>query len=243
MEIFPLGAGLVSTTFAVSLFRQFDRRRRPQHLAWALAMVAFAVASLSAWAGVMGGWTEAYFRSYYLFGAILNVPILALGTVYLHLPRRVGHVAALAVAAASVVAVAAVWTAPLQSSVNGLRGAIPAGSEVMPPGLRLLSRYYSYTGFVVVLAGAVGSAIRLSQRREARLRRLARGNALIAVGTVIVALGSAFARQGSGSIFAVALAAGVSVMFAGFLQTLSIPSEARGAAAELASDGLGKAAG
>jgi hypothetical protein len=219
MGAFPLVAALVSAAFSIALIRQFIERRKPHQLAWGVAMASFAAASLSASVGMMAGWTPLYFRSYYLFGAVLNVPILALGTLYLYLPRKLGHAAAAAVLAASVVGAFAVFTADLHGSVAGLKGAIPAGSEVMAPAVRAMSRYYSYGGFLIVVAGAVWSALRLYKRPGIGFRRLAQGNALIALGTVVVALGSAFARQGRGSVFAIGLATGVSVMFMGFLRT------------------------
>ena len=162
--------------------------------------------------------TDASFRTYYLFGAVVNVPILALGTVYLHLPPKPAHRVAAGVLLACGLAAAAVWSTGLQTSVAGVGGRIPAGSEVMPEGIRQLSRYYSYSGFLVVVAGAVFSARRLARRPGSGFRRLAQGNALIAAGTVLVALGSAFARHGAGTIFSAGLAIGVTVMFVGFLR-------------------------
>lgn len=219
MVLFPLIATLVSGAFALSLMRQFRARRKPHQLSWALALGTFAAASASAATGMALGWTPGLFRSYYLFGAILNVPILALGTLYLYLPRRAGHVAAVLVGAASLVGAVAVFSAAVHPGALGLSGAIPAGSRVMQPRVRALSRYYSYTGFAVVVAGAVWSAARLARQPGERFRRLAQGNALIALGTVVVALGSAFARRGQGSIFSIGLAAGVSLMFTGFVRT------------------------
>lgn len=219
MGLFPLAAALVSGVFSASLLRQFLDRRRPHQLAWGCALATFGAASLFASIGMFSGWTPALFRSYYLFGALVNVPILALGTLYLHLPRRMGHAAALLVAAAVVYGTAAVFGAELNVPVLEASQAIPMGSEVMAPGVRVLSRYYSYAGFVVVVAGAVWSAIRLARKPGERFKRLAQGNGLIALGTAVVAVASAFARHGQGSVFAVGLAAGVSVMYAGFLRT------------------------
>lgn len=219
MGLFPLAAAMVSATFCSLLVRQYRAGRKPHQLAWALAMAAFALASASAGVGMLAGWSAGLFRSYYLFGAVINVPVLALGTIYLYSPGRVGRLAAFAVAAAAVYATFAVLSADLRSPVAGISGMIPSGSAVMVPGVRLMSRLYSYTGFAVVVAGALWSAARLSRRPEARLRRLAQGNALIALGTVVVAAGSAFARYGRGTWFAVGLAAGVTVMFSGFIRT------------------------
>lgn len=219
MGFLPLAAAMVSAVFSACLLSQFRARRRAHQLAWALALAAFAVASISAGVGILAGWSDGWFRSYYLFGAVVNVPILALGTIYLYFSPRLGWAAAVWVGVACVYAAVAVLSSDLQISLSGLRGQIPAGSEVMSPSIRLLSRMYSYSGFLVVLAGAIWSVFKLARRREARFQRLAQGNALIALGTVVVAVGSAFARYGQGAYFAFGLAAGVSIMFGGFLRT------------------------
>jgi len=219
MGLFPLAAALVSGAFSASVIRQFLSRRRPHQLAWGISLATFAAASLFAAVGMFAGWSAPVFRAYYLFGALVNVPILALGTIYLHFPRRVGHGAAIVVAAASAYAAVAVVGADLMSGGLAVEGSIPMGSAVMPPAVRALSRYYSYVGFIVVLAGAVWSAVRLARKPGERFKRLAQGNGLIAAGTAVVAIGSAFARQGQGTVFAIGLAAGVTVMYAGFLRT------------------------
>jgi hypothetical protein len=235
MGLFPLAAALVSGTFSASLIRQFVRRHGPHQLAWGIALGTFAAASVFAAVGMLAGWSGPIFRLYYLFGALVNVPVLALGTLYLYFPRRVGHLAALGVAAASLYAAVAVMSADLVEAPLGITGAIPMGSEVMAPAVRALSRYYSYAGFLIVVAGAVWSAVKLARRPGDRFKRLAQGNGLIAAGTVVVALGSAFARQGQGSVFAVGLAVGVTVMYLGFLRTSTPPgrkvavAEAQGA--------------
>lgn len=235
MGLFPLAAALVSGTFSASLLRQFARRHGPHQLAWGIALGTFAAASVFAAVGMLAGWSGPIFRLYYLFGALVNVPILALGTLYLYFPRRVGHLAALLVVVASVYAAAAVMSADLVEAPLRISGAIPMGSEVMAPGVRALSRYYSYAGFLIVVAGAVWSAVKLARKPGERFKRLAQGNGLIAGGTVVVALGSAFARQGQGTVFAVGLAVGVTVMYLGFLRTSTPPgrkaalAEARGA--------------
>lgn len=219
MGLFPLAAALVSGVFSASLIRQFLHRRGPHQLAWGTALATFAAASLFASIGMFIGWSVPIFRAYYLFGALVNVPILALGTIYLYFPRRVAHAAAVVVAGACVYAAVKALGAGLAEAPLGVSGTIPMGSEVMAPPVRALSRYYSYAGFLIVVAGAVWSAVKLARKPGERFKRLAQGNALIATGTVVVALGSAFARQGQGSVFAVGLAVGVAVMYGGFLRT------------------------
>jgi hypothetical protein len=126
----------VSGLFSASLIRQFLRRKGPHQLAWGTALATFAAASLFAAFGMIAGWSAPAFRAYYLFGALVNVPILALGTIYLYFPRRVGHAAALVVGAASVYAAVAVLGAELAAAPLRVAGTIPMGSEVMAPSVR-----------------------------------------------------------------------------------------------------------
>jgi hypothetical protein len=218
MWLLPLGAAAVSAVFAGTLAVQWARRRRPNVLAWSVALAMFALASLAPAVGMLGTWTPMWFRIYYLFGAVANVPVLALGTVYLLASRRAGHVAAAAVVVASLVAAAIVLRARVDVARLHTEG-IPRGSEVVSPGVRNLARVYSFAGFFVVLGGALWSSARLLRLGQPQLRRLAAANLLIAAGTFVVALGSGFAFYGRGSPFAVGLFCGVSLMYAGFLRT------------------------
>lgn len=228
---FPLAAAAVSGVFAAIMLRRFFGRQRPHELAWGVALLMFAAASFAAAMGILGGWSSFKFRTYYLFGAIVNVPFLGLGTLYLLAPRKIAHAAAAAVAVASIYAAGAVFTAQLNEAALNVAGSIPSASLVMPEAVRTLSRYFSFAGFFVVVGGALASAWRLSRAPGITARRLAAGNILIAAGTFVVAVGSGFARYGSGSIFAIGLLAGVTLMFAGFLRTLS-PSPAKSSTPE-----------
>ena len=79
--LLPAVAAAASAAFAAAVLRQYAARRRPHQLAWGIALSMFAVASLALTAGVAAGWTPLSFKLYYLFGAILNVPWLAIVTV------------------------------------------------------------------------------------------------------------------------------------------------------------------
>ncbi|CAN5672013.1 hypothetical protein BH24ACT26_BH24ACT26_22250 [soil metagenome] len=222
MWFFPLGAAGVSGVFAALVGRQWLQRRRPNLLAWTVALGMFALASLAPAVGMLEGWTPAWFRIYYLFGAIVNVPVLGLGTIYLLGSRRAGHVCAAFVTVASLIAAVVVLQAHVDARLLDTDG-IPKGSEVMSGGVRLLARLYSFAGFLVVVAGALWSAVELWRRQRADLRPLAVANGLIAGGTSVVALGSGFAFYGQGLPFAIGLFVGVCLMFWGFLKTRASP--------------------
>src|ERR671923_1575994 len=81
--LLPCVAAAASAAFATAVLRQYAARRRPYQLGWGVGLAMFAIASLALLVGVAAGWTPAGFKVYYLFGAMLNVPWLALGTVSL----------------------------------------------------------------------------------------------------------------------------------------------------------------
>ena len=81
--VLPLVASFISLGFAGLLGRQWLSQRRSFHAAWIVALLMYAAASVALTLGVLDGWSAAEFRVYWAFGAILNVPWLALGTVYL----------------------------------------------------------------------------------------------------------------------------------------------------------------
>ncbi len=180
-------------------------------------MLMFAAASGALALGVADGWSTAEFRTYWLFGAILNVPYLGAGEVYL-LSRRpwVGHLALLVVLAATAWASAEVRSAPLDLEVLGTEQFF-AGREVLGEGApaRTLAFIYSYAGTAILVLGILWSALGLGGRPELRPRFY--GVLLIAVGALIVAGGAGFAAAASFVGFSLTLVIGVSVMYGGFL--------------------------
>jgi glutaredoxin len=213
--VFPAVAAIVSAVFSVQLLRRYSRRKRLPQLAWGIAMSMYALASLAVAAGVSGGWDPTLFRVYYLFGALLNVPYLALGSVALLGRRSLSAVTLLVVFAATVYAAAKIaGTAVVASALETQQ--IPRGKDTwVDQSLPRIASAYSIAGYVVVLL----VTFLTSTKRAAELMgaERVRANRLIAVGVTIVAVGStALTRVGRGSAFSITLAAGVVVMYLGF---------------------------
>jgi hypothetical protein len=215
--VFPLLATAVSLAFGIHLLVRSGTRRAWFEAVWGVAMMMFAAASGALALGVLDGWTTAEFRTYWLFGAVLNVPYLALGEVYL-LARRpwVGHAFLVVLLVATAYAASVVRTVPLDTDVLA-SSEFFSGREVMGEDAtaRTLALVYSYAGTAVLVIGILWSAMGMRTRPEMRHRFY--GVLLIAVGALIVAGGAAFAAAGSFVGFSITLAVGVSVMYAGFL--------------------------
>lgn len=209
-------ATLVAFAFGLSTLERWLDRRAPHHGAWTTALFLFAAASGALWGGAAFGWDEAWFRRFYLFGAIVNVPYLALGTVLLAGGVRARRWAPPVVHAFALFSTGVMTVAPLTSSLppEGL----PQGSDVLGPLPRVLAVVGSSVGATVVVAGAAWSVARL--RRRPGTRRLAAANAVIATGTLVLGAGGLFnSVLDEMDAFAVSLVAGVTLLFAGFLLT------------------------
>jgi hypothetical protein len=219
-------ATLLAGAFSAATFERWLERRRRHELAWSVAMAFFAAGALSLWAGAALGWDGPTFRLFYLFGAIVNVPVLALGTVYLLAGRKVGDVVAAGVALVSAFAAGVLTVAPLTGPIDPDH--LPQGSDVFGPLPRVLAAVCSSVGALVVFGGAAWSAYRALRRRAgpraADARRLALANVVIAAGAATLsASGLLNSVADEMAAFAITLTAGITLLFAGFLLATSPP--------------------
>ncbi|MBV8386341.1 MAG: hypothetical protein JOZ68_16040 [Acidimicrobiia bacterium] len=212
------GATLVAVAFAMSTFERWLAGRRRHELAWASALALFAAGAVCLWVGVGTGWTIPVFRAFYLFGAIVNVPVLAVGTVYLLGGRGPGNRAALGVTAFAFFAAGVIISAPAHAIVDGTK--LPQGSDIFEALPRVLAAVASGGGALVVLGGAAWSAWKLRSTQRQRMW----ANVVIAAGTLVLgASGLLNSVLGQMEAFAVTLAVGVSVLYAGFLLAVRTP--------------------
>jgi hypothetical protein len=209
-------ATAVSCLFAQATLVRYTAGHKAHELAWTIALAMFTLASAALAIGTSTGWDDGTFRVFYLFGAVLNVPWLALGTVYLLRGEAVGRRVQWGLVFFSGLAAGVVLSAPMKP-VSGL--AIPVGKDVFDAFPRVLAAVGSGVGAVVIFAGAVMSAVRFARHRTTPgSGRLAVANVLIALGTLILASGGLVQGiVGHDEAFALSLAIGISVIYAGFL--------------------------
>jgi hypothetical protein len=218
LAIFPLLAAVIALVFAAVLARRVVDRWRPHEAVWVVALLMYAVASGAMFIGVRGGWTPSPFRLYWLFGAVLNVPFLLAGEVYLLARGRVvAHGFLIGLVILSVVAAISVFTATVHRGPLG--GSLPLGKDVFGDGSLpyRLAQYYSLPAYFLLLGGLVWSALQM--RGNPSLRDRTVGTFGIAAGATIVAVGSGIgAAFHVVPLFSVGLAVGIGVMFWGFLR-------------------------
>ncbi|MFN2519764.1 MAG: hypothetical protein ABR525_01825 [Candidatus Limnocylindria bacterium] len=207
----PLITTLVAAVFALFVLSQWARKRKPYQLVWGIGLLMFALAAGAGLVARTSGVGEADYRIFYLFGAILNVAWLGLGTVYLLAPRRAAHAALTAVTLLSVVSALVVFSTPVDVAAAGDTG---RGFQDAPLP-RVLAGIGSGIGSLVLIGGALWSAWRFMRRRHQGRRALA--NVIIAAGVLVVAAGGTAAFTGAGGILETTNLVGIAVMFAGFL--------------------------
>jgi len=201
------GAALVATAFALSLWERWLARRRRQDLAWTTSLVLFTAASVALWAGAATGWDGPTFRLFFLFGAVLNVPFLGLGSVYLVADRQRVDPWAFVLCLLAAFATGMVLFAPLHGPIPP--DELPRGSEVFGPAPRVAAAVASGAGALVVFGVAAWSIAR---------RRRVVANVLLALGTLVLSLGGLFnSVMDEMDAFAVSLVVGIGLLFAGFL--------------------------
>lgn len=210
--LLALVGALVAAAFAMRLQRQFRRRRRHHALAWSMSFDLYAIGMVALAVGLLLGWSAPVYGVYWCTGALMNVPLLAVGELHLLAPSRVRWWWALAGGTAlwAVVAVAVSQFDNGALAAASADGGIPLGADVLggQPAHAALQPL-TLTGTIVVLAGTVWSAVR--RRRPAVL--------LIALGVMVAASSSAFVRSDLDAFVPVALTSGVAIMYAGFRAT------------------------
>lgn len=210
-------AAVVAAVFAVSLVRRWNAGGRINRalLYWTVSLVMFALASGALTYGEVVGWTSTSFRIFYLFGGVLVVPWLALGTVQIstkdHVSLRVLGATALVVGGLLIVpmvvgdtpalfvpgaVLAGLWGLLLLTAPPG---GVAAGSSVLIATFTVIAAFGVTAG---VLDGPV-PADHLPEGSELfapGIRGFAvGGNALGAVLVVVGAVTSAWRMRGHGT--------------------------------------------
>lgn len=226
MVFYALAATVISAVFAGTLWTQYRNRPRPYLLAWAIALSFYAIAALTEVIGAAGGWSPLLYRTYYFFGAIILVGVLAMGTIYLLAPRF-SRPALWVLVVLGALGLAGILGATLQTAELQTHQ-VPGADTIRVQGgafnavAILMAALINSIGSLILIGGALWSAYSAWRRGGAPSRVLA--NVLIAAGAFIVAGASSLTRLFHVyEVFYVGQAIGVLVMFGGFLAAQRAP--------------------
>ncbi len=216
-------AAVAATVFTLDLVRDLVRRRRPHVIAYAFGIGMFAAASWALALGLILGWSGPIYRVFFLFGAVLNIPFLALGSMYLVVGKRAGTIMALALGGLSAISITLVSTVPFARDLPA--SGLP--TDIFPPpstfGPRLLALIGSSSGAAILVLLALISVIRFWRSS----RPIVIGNSLILTGTVVAAGGGTLLGLGETALFDVSLMVTSIFLWAGYRVTKDARTKTR----------------
>lgn len=203
-------AASAATLFSIDLWNDYRKRPRPHVAAYAAGISMFALATWALFLGLSFGWSGGVYRTFYLFGAVLNIPALALGSMFLVIGRRSGHVMTLLLGALTAISTTLTLTVPFTNDLPD--GGIPEDIFGLGFSPRLFAIIGGAVGSTILIALAIVSLGRFWRRNRA----IVWGNALILGGVVAAAWGGTGLAVGAGSGFAISLLLAVSLIWAGY---------------------------
>ena len=200
--ILAIVAGTAAGAFTLDLLNDYRRKPRPHVAAFATGIGMFAVATIALAIALSTGWTSTNYRIFFLFGGVLNIPFLALGSMFLVVGPRAGHTMTVLLAGFAAISTTLVTTVPFDNPLpeSGVR------PDVFPPlsdgfGPRLLALIGGATGTTLLVLLALVSVIRFRKKNP----RIVVGNALILGGTLVAAWGGTGLALGEDSGFVLSL--------------------------------------
>jgi len=209
-SVFSGIAATAAIGFAADLWLDYRRRPRPHIAAYAAGMTLFAIATACLFIGVTFGWTGPVYRVFFLFGAVLNIPLLALGSMFLVAGKRSGHVMTIAIGALAAIATTLTFTVPFEHPLP--ESGIPHDMFASGFGPRLFALVGGASGATILLVLSLVSVFRFWRRDRA----IVWGNALILAGTMSAAWGGTGLALGEAGGFALSLLLAVSFIWAGY---------------------------
>ena len=228
--VLPLVATVIAWEFALSLFRRWRATRRPYLRSWAVSLFFFAAGSGFFWYAEAFGWSGPVFRGFYVCGALLSVPWLAMGELELLARGRWVRVVLAFLVLFSIDAAITVSLSPFVGATAPSGYDVPQGSDYFGVLPRVLVVVANTVGTLVVVGGTVWSGLRSRGQGPAARARF-RGTLVITLGVLIAAAGGALTFLSKVTSQAVTLTLGVAVMYAGFVLASRRPAPPRAAPA------------
>ena len=211
-------AGAVATMFFFDLLRGYRRAPRPHAAAYTAGIGFYAIATWALFVGTAFGWTSASYRIFFLFGAIINIPILALGSMFLVVGKRAGHVMLALLFPFMAIAIPMTMAQPFDAGSLPADG-VPGGREVWAEmfGPRLWAAIGGGMGATILVVLALVSVVRFWKKNP----RLVLGNVTIVVGALVAATGGTVLALGFDWGFSASLLVAVTLIWVGFRVAVS----------------------
>lgn len=213
----PLFSTVISLSFAWVILARYRHKPQSYHLLWwGLGMLTYGAGTLLESLHTLTGWSEPLFKSWYIAGALLGGAPLAIGSLYLLAGNRWGHLAVVLLCLAVGITSVFVILSPIQYELVHPES---LSSKVLGwQRIRLVSPFINGISFLILVGGALYSAIRFY--RHPASRNVSVGNMVIAVGALLPGLGGLGSRMGHTELLYLGEFIGVILIWWGYRRCL-----------------------
>ncbi len=224
----PAATAVIGFVYVGLLLAQWNRRRKPHQLAWAMGFLFYAVAAgMEFYSEYTQYWDPTVYRIYIVLAASM-VGFLGLGSLFLI--SKTPTVPNLFLAYVLVCLAIFVWGVfTTELITEALKpGVVVGGAALGAAGTfpRIMSLFFNIPGTLLLIGGSIASIILFRKNKAYRYRVWA--NVLIIVGTLLIAGAGSMARAGATSGLYVGEMIASAILLAGFLLAGTLE---RGAAA------------
>ncbi len=192
VHYFPLGTTLVAIAFSSSLFRRYSSHRTPHLFWWALGVASYGSGAFAEALITLFGNSVVLTKIWYVTGALLGGYPLAQGSVYLSRPRAFANRATAITVPFIAVTALLVFLSPVRLEM--LQPTRPSGAILGWTWVRLMTPFINLYATLFLVGGAAESAWRYLTKGHDGHR--AAGNAFIAIGALMPAIGGSAAKAG-----------------------------------------------
>jgi len=218
----PILTTVLSATFCGVLLRRYVRRGQGAHLLWwAGGIFCYGLGTALESSVTLFGNSPGLNKAWYVAGALLGGYPLAQGTVYLLLPRRTAHV--LTAVTVPFIALFSILVFLSPTDWAALEAHRPGGKALEWSWIRKFTILINSYAVLFLIGGAVLSSVRYA--RDAGTRNRAVGNALIALGALMPAIGGVGAKAGHVEWLYVGEFVGLLFIWAGYAFCVARPVE------------------
>ena len=209
----PIVTTLFSAWFAPQLLARWGAKRPSPHLFWwGIGVIAYGAGTVVESLTTLFGWHEWYFRTWYITGALLGGAPLATGTAYLLFSKRTANLLTTLLVLAIIVASVGTILSPIDlSQVEPYR---LSGHVLVWRWERLFAPFINTYALIVLVGGAIWSAVKFFRRPGAERRGLA--NVYIAVGGLLPGIGGSFAHYNMVEVLYVTELLGIILIYFGY---------------------------
>ena len=188
----PAATTVIAAVFSLTLFRRYRVRPTPHIGWWAAGVATYGTGTLLETIITLAGNTVVLTKLWYVAGAVLGAYPLAQGSLYLLYSRRFANRATAFSLPCVVLTAVLVLLSPV--AADALEPHRPSGALLAWGWVRLLTPFINTYAAFFLIGGAAVSAWRF--RKTANAGHRAAGNALIAFGALLPAIGGTLARTG-----------------------------------------------